>query len=81
MTDVDDFSDWHDRDRYEPSEPPEEWFEAEALHAHEREDHGGKPCTCPKPTEAELDAAWEERARQHREEDHGGGECDCEPPF
>jgi hypothetical protein len=76
MTDVDD---WRDpRDDWEPSEPD---FEAEAYAEHCEEAHGGKPCNCPLPTQAELDAAWEERAKAHREEEHDGGPCDCIAPF
>lgn len=56
-------------------------FEAEEYWAHCDEAHDGNPCDCPPPTQAELDAAWAESARQHSEDEHDGGECDCKAPF
>lgn len=77
MTDVDDFTDWDDRDR----EPPEPDFDAIAEEEHSRQVHGGKACDCPVPTEEEQAAIWEATAKAHSEGFHDGGPCDCKAPF
>lgn len=81
MTDVDDWHDYRDDD-WEPD--PTDYLEQKAQEEHEDEVHGGQPCNCPVPTEAEIKAQWEKRAAEHRAEAHAGGKCDCppeEPPF
>lgn len=94
MTDVDDDyeRDWHQEHKDDVAmgyinedgsyrEPDEPDWDAIAWDEHLQEAHDGGPCTCPKPTEEEIRAEWEARAKAHREEDHDGGECNCTAPF
>ena len=81
MTDVDDWSD-PTYDGYEPDGGDYEEQRAEEEYwEHCDAVHGGKKCTCPRPS---LDVELAELARAHRDEAHAGGECTCppdEPPF
>lgn len=75
----DDPDDYDDRLMPPVCEEPD-WDEIE-YEKHLDTVHGGQPCDCPVPDEAEIWARWEAREAAHRAEAHGGGQCDCKPPF